>query len=87
MSKVLTLQLEIKEIENQIWKKIEISELQTVADLAYAILSTFDSLTYHFIDIEYHYKKYDYQNYLIVLDNTLLQEKIEKVKYKYEIEE
>ena len=39
--------------------KIEITDRRTVADLAYTILATFDSLAYHLYDIKYKDKIYD----------------------------
>lgn len=59
MTKVLTFKVEIEGLENKIWRKIEITDKKTVADLAYTILATFDSLAYHLYDIEYKNKIYD----------------------------
>ena len=59
MSKVLTFKVEIKELEDKIWRKIEITDTKTIADLAYTILATFDSLAYHLYDIKYKNKVYD----------------------------
>ena len=57
--KVLTFKVEIEGLENKIWRKIEITDGRTVADLAYTILSTFDSLAYHLYNIKYKDKVYD----------------------------
>lgn len=59
MTKVLTFQVEIEGLEDKIWRKIEITDRRTVADLAYSILATFRSLAYHLYDIEYKNKFYD----------------------------
>lgn len=59
MVKVLTFQVEISGLENKIWRKVEITDRRTVADLAYTILATFRSLAYHLYDIEYKNKFYD----------------------------
>jgi len=59
MTKVLTFKVEIEGLEDKIWRKIEITNKRAVADLAYAILATFHSLTYHLYDIEYKNKFYD----------------------------
>lgn len=59
MTKVLTFKVEINELEDKIWRKIEITDRRTVADLAYTILATFDSLAYHLYDITYNNKIYD----------------------------
>lgn len=59
MSKVLTFKVEIKGLEDKIWRKIEITDRRTVADLAYTILASFDSLAYHLYDITYKNKRYD----------------------------
>lgn len=59
MTKVLTFKVGIEGLENKIWRKIEITDTKTVADLAYTILATFDSLAYHLYDIKYKDKIYD----------------------------
>lgn len=59
MTKVLTFKVEIEELENKIWRKIEIADRMTVADLAYTILATFDSLAYHLYDIIHMNDRYD----------------------------
>ena len=53
MSKVITFKVEIKGLENKIWRKIEISDNSTLADLAYTIFATFDSLAYHLYEIKH----------------------------------
>lgn len=55
MAKVLTFKVEIEGLEDKIWRKIEITDRRTVADLAYTILATFDSLAYHLYDIKIKY--------------------------------
>lgn len=59
MAKVLTFKVGIEGLEDKIWRKIEITDRRTVADLAYTILATFDSLAYHLYDITYKDKIYD----------------------------
>lgn len=59
MAKVLTFKVGIKGLEDKIWREIEITDRRTVADLAYTILATFDSLAYHLYDIKYKNKVYD----------------------------
>lgn len=59
MSKVLIFKVWIEGLEDKIWRKIEITDRRTVADLAYTILATFDSLAYHLYDIKYKNKVYD----------------------------
>lgn len=59
MAKVLTFKVEIEGLEDKIWRKIEITDRRTVADLAYTILATFDSLAYHLYDMKYKNKVYD----------------------------
>ena len=59
MAKVLTFKLGIEGLEDKIWRKIEITDRRTVADLAYTILATFDSLAYHLYNIKYNDKVYD----------------------------
>lgn len=57
--KVLKLRVGIEGLEEKIWREIEVVEKSTVADLAYTILATFNSLAYHLYDIEYKGKTYD----------------------------
>lgn len=59
MAKVLTFKVGIDGLEDKIWRKIEITDRRTVADLAYTILATFDSLAYHLYDVKYKDKVYD----------------------------
>lgn len=59
MTKVLTFKVGIEGLEDKIWRKIEITDVRTVADLAYTILATFDSLAYHLYDIKHNNKVYD----------------------------
>lgn len=59
MTKVLIFQVGIEGLEDKIWRKIEITDRRTVADIAYTILATFDSLAYHLYDIKYNNKVYD----------------------------
>ena len=59
MAKVLTFKVGIEGLEDKIWRKIEITDRRTVADLAYTILATFDSLAYHLYNIKYNKKVYD----------------------------
>ncbi len=47
MAKVLTFDVNIKGLEESIWRVIEINDSKTLADLAYTILASFDSLAYH----------------------------------------
>ena len=53
MAKVLSFKVGIEGLEDKIWRKIEITDRRTVADLAYTILATFDSLAYHLYNIKY----------------------------------
>lgn len=58
MTKVLVFKVEVEGLEDKIWRKIEITDSKTVADLAYTILASFDSLAYHLYDILYKDKRY-----------------------------
>ncbi len=58
MNKVLKFRVEIEGLENKIWRVIEITDRMTVADLAYTILATFNSLAYHLYEIYYKEDKY-----------------------------
>lgn len=53
MDKVLKFKVGIEWLEDKIWRKIEITDRMTFADLAYTILVTFDSLAYHLYNIKY----------------------------------
>ncbi len=63
MSKVFTFRVSIEGLENKIWRIIEIIDLRTLADLAYSILASFDSLAYHMYSISYKESKYSCVNY------------------------
>lgn len=57
MTKILTFKVGIEGLEDKIWRKIAIADRRTVADLAYTILATFDSLAYHLYEIKYNGKR------------------------------
>ena len=59
MAKVFTFKVGIEGLEDKIWRCIEITDKRTVADLAYTILATFDSLAYHLYDIKHGNDRYD----------------------------
>ena len=59
MNSVLTFRVGIEGLEEKIWREIEITDSRTVADLAYTILATFNSLAYHLYMIYYKDKVYD----------------------------
>lgn len=59
MTKVLTFRVGIEGLEDKIWRKIEITDRRTVADLAYTILASFDSLAYHLYNVKYNDSIYD----------------------------
>lgn len=59
MYKVLTFRVGIEGLEDKIWREIEINDRRTVADLAYTILATFDSLAYHLYKIRYNSETFD----------------------------
>ena len=59
MTNVLSFKVEVEGLENKIWRKIEITDTRTVAELAYTILASFDSLAYHLYNISQNYIRYD----------------------------
>ena len=59
MTKVLTFNVEVEGLEDKIWRKIEITNRRTVAELAYTILATFSSLAYHLYIVKYKDIVYD----------------------------
>lgn len=59
MRKVLMFRVGIEGLEDKIWREIEITDRRTVADLAYTILATFDSLAYHLYTIKHKGEIYD----------------------------
>ena len=72
MRKILTFRVGIEGLEDKIWREIEITDSRTVADLAYTILATFDSLAYHLYDIKY--KNHIYDCWVCVEDNPNYEE-------------
>ena len=57
--KILNFKVEVEGLENKIWRVIEIVDRMTVADLAYTILASFNSLAYHLYNITYKNDIYD----------------------------
>ena len=59
MDKILKFRVGIEGLEDKIWRVIEITDRMTVADFAYTVLATFNSLAYHLYKITYHGNIYD----------------------------
>ena len=59
MEKVLLFNVEIKGLENKIWRKIEIKNSNSLADLVYIILSSFELYCNEYFTIYYDNNKYD----------------------------
>ena len=76
MAKVLTFQVGIEGLEDKIWRKIEITDRRTIADLAYTILATFDSLAYHLYDITHGNDRYDCMIEPLQLNNYNLKDAV-----------
>ena len=53
MNEILKFRVSINGLEDKIWRVIEINNQLTLADLAYTILASFNSLTYHLYNINY----------------------------------
>ena len=66
MTKVLIFKVEVELLENKIWRKFEITDRSTVADLAYTIITTFHALGDHLYEIRYNNKIYD--SYIAIED-------------------
>ena len=58
MTKVLIFKVEVELLENKIWRKLEITDRSTVADLAYTIITTFHALGDHLYKIIHNNKIY-----------------------------
>jgi len=59
MKKELTFKVEIEGLEDKIWREIKISDDMNVADLAYTILATFNSICTHLYSITHGETIYD----------------------------
>lgn len=59
MGKILRFKVYIEKLEGKIERTIEINDAKTVADLAYTILASFDSLAYHLYHIKHNNIVYD----------------------------
>lgn len=71
--KILRFKVYIENLEGKIERIIEINDAKTVADLAYTILTTFDSLAYHLYNIKHNNIIYD----CAVNEDWLFEEKTE----------
>ena len=49
----MTFKVEVKNLEDKIYRIIEINNNMTLADLAYTILATFDTLGYHLYNVKH----------------------------------
>jgi len=59
MTNVLTFKVEVKGLEDKIYRVIEITDSKTMADLVYTILATFQTLAYHLYKLVFNKKVYD----------------------------
>lgn len=59
MGKILKFKVYIENLEGKIERIIEINDAKTVADLAYTILASFDSLAYHLYNVKHNNIIYD----------------------------
>ena len=59
MSKILRFRVNIKGLDDKMYRLIEISEKSTIADFAYTILASFNSLAYHLYYFHYNEEIYD----------------------------
>ena len=66
MTKVLIFKVEVELLEDKLWRKIEITDRSTVANLAYTIITTFHALGDHLYEIKYNNKIYD--SYIAIED-------------------
>ena len=60
MANVITFKANVEELDNKIWREIEMSSLSTLADLAYVILYTFETTGSHLFRIEYKGNSYEF---------------------------
>lgn len=52
-AQVYTLRIAYKDFEDKIWRTVEVSSKNTIAQLGYLILHTFDTLAYHAFEFSY----------------------------------
>ncbi len=56
---VYTFKIEVKGLEEKIWRSIEILSTSNVARIAYTVLASFQTAMYHLYNISYKGKRYD----------------------------
>lgn len=59
MAQVYTFKITYRGCEDKIWRIAEVSSNNTLAQLGYTILATFDTLAYHLFSISFHGKTYE----------------------------
>lgn len=52
-TQIYTFKITYAECENKIWRIAEVSANNTLAQLGYMVLATFDTMAYHLFDMEY----------------------------------
>ena len=82
MNKILKFKVGIENLEDKIWRVIEITDRMTVADLAYTILASFNSLAYHLYKICFKGNFYDCR--LNFKDTIYDEDKISAISTKLE---
>lgn len=59
MAEVYKFKVRLCELENIIWREIEITSVSSVAKLGYAVLAAFESAACHLFNIKYSGKRYE----------------------------
>ena len=59
MADIYKFKVRLKEMQNKIWRDIEISSVSSVAKLGYAVLAAFESTASHLFNIQFNGKRYE----------------------------
>lgn len=60
MAQVYKFRVKLNEVEEIIWRDIEITSVSNVAKLGYTILAAFETTASHLFCINYHGKRYEF---------------------------
>ena len=72
MADVYKFKVKLRELENVIWRDIEITSVSSVAKLGYAILASFESTASHLFNIRFAGKRYE----IVFEDNVFFDEPV-----------
>lgn len=58
-SDIYTFKIEVEDLEDKIWRKVEITSTSNISKLAYTVLASFETAMYHLFSVSYKDMEFD----------------------------